>query len=60
MDEVPTLLERAHAEGPARLEPIDTEYLAEVLKRSYTMAEEHDVHGSGAPAAVRETEITFF
>jgi methyl-accepting chemotaxis protein len=60
MDEVPGVLERAHAGGPAGLEPVDAEYLAEVLKRSYTMAEEHDVHGSGAPVAVRETEITFF
>ncbi|MGF1648037.1 MAG: chemotaxis protein, partial [Kineosporiaceae bacterium] len=60
MDEVPGVLERARAGGPAGLEPVDAEHLAEVLKRSYTMAEEHDVHGSGAPAAVRETEITFF
>jgi methyl-accepting chemotaxis protein len=60
MDEVPAVLERAHAGGPTGLEPIDAAHLADVLKRSYTMAEEHDVHGSGAPAAVRETEITFF
>jgi len=39
---------------------LDSTALLESLKDSYTMAEEHDVHGSGTPVAVRETEITFF
>ena len=48
------------AEGRSGLTPLDHEDLLERLKSSYTMVEEHQVHGSGAPVALQEAEITFF
>ena len=60
IDQFPRKLEQSLQGGPGGLEPLDSTALLESLKDSYTMAEEHDVHGSGTPVAVRETEITFF
>lgn len=39
--------------------PLDSAAIVDSLRASYTMAEEHDQHGT-APAASRDTEITFF
>jgi methyl-accepting chemotaxis protein len=60
IDQFPRKLEQSLQGGPRALAPLDSTALLESLKDSYTMAEEHDVHGSGTPVAVRETEITFF
>ena len=60
IDQFPSSLEQSLRGGRAGLEPLNASALLEALKDSYTMAEEHDVHGSGSPVAVRETEITFF
>jgi methyl-accepting chemotaxis protein len=60
IDSFPPALERAQAGGVAALQPLDTDALLNLLKQSYTMAEEHQVHGSGTPVAVQEAEITFF
>jgi methyl-accepting chemotaxis protein len=53
-------LERSLQGGPRQLERLDSHELLETLKRTYTMAEEHLVHGSGAPVETSESEITFF
>jgi len=53
-------LDRAQVGGAGLLQPLDSASMLEKLKQSYTMVEEHQVHGSGAPAAVQEAEITFF
>ena len=60
IDEFPVELERSISGGADALEPFNHAGMLESLKSSYTMVEEHDVHGSGAPVEVRETEITFF
>jgi len=60
IDQFPVTLDRSLRGGPRALEPLDSTALLESLKSSYTMVEEHHVHGSGTPVAVRETEITFF
>jgi methyl-accepting chemotaxis protein len=60
IDEFPGHLQRSVAHGPGQLEPFDSNGLLESLKDRYTMVEEHHVHGSTAPVAVQETEITFF
>jgi len=48
------------AGGANDLAPVANAEMLDSLKSSYTMAEEHLVHGSGAPVAVMDTEITFF
>jgi methyl-accepting chemotaxis protein len=56
---LPKLIE--HAEDfttPER--PLDAAAVLESLSGSYTMAEEHQIQGTGAPVPVKETEITFF
>ncbi len=40
--------------------PLDAAAVLDSLSSSYTMVEEHQIHGSGRPVAVQETEITFF
>jgi len=60
IDSFPPALEQAQAGGPGALQPLDTEALLNLLKQSYTMVEEHQVHGSGTPVAVQEADITFF
>jgi methyl-accepting chemotaxis protein len=60
IDSFPHALERARADGPQQIEPLDYVALLDELKESYTMVEEHQVHGSGVPAALQEAEITFF
>jgi methyl-accepting chemotaxis protein len=60
IDSFPPALEQAQAGGIAALQPLDSDALLNLLKQSYTMAEEHQVHGSGTPVAVHEAEITFF
>jgi methyl-accepting chemotaxis protein len=60
IDSFPPALAQAQAGGPGGLQPLDNDALLDQLKQSYTMVEEHQVHGSGAPVAVQEAEITFF
>ncbi len=60
IDSFPPALKQSHGAGVEFLEPLDSVGMLDALKRSYTMAEEHTVHGSGTPVAVREAEITFF
>lgn len=60
IDAFPPALAQAQGGGSAALVPLDTEGLLNLLKQSYTMVEEHQVHGSGTPVAVQEAEITFF
>ena len=47
---------RARADEP----PIDPDELVRAISASYTMAEEHQAHESGAAATVQDSEITFF
>ena len=60
IDSFPPALEQARAGGVTALRPLDYEGLLSLLKASYTMVEEHQVHGSGTPVAVQEADITFF
>jgi hypothetical protein len=60
IDAFAPLLERARAGGTGAPAPLDTEHLLELLRSSYTMAEEHELHGAGVPVPVHDTEITFF
>jgi methyl-accepting chemotaxis protein len=60
IDSFPEKLERSMAGGANALAPVANAEMLDSLKSSYTMAEEHLVHGSGAPVAVMDTEITFF
>jgi len=60
IDAFPAHLTNAQGGGPGELRPFDSDGLLEQLMASYTMVEEHHVHGSGEPIAVQETEITFF
>jgi methyl-accepting chemotaxis protein len=60
IDQFPEHLEHSMTGATGRLEPFDSDGLLDSLKNSYTMAEEHLVHGSGLPTDVKETEITFF
>jgi methyl-accepting chemotaxis protein len=57
---VPRLLEHDPSADSGADHPLDAAALLTSLSSSYTMAEEHQIHGSGAPVPVRETEITFF
>jgi methyl-accepting chemotaxis protein len=58
IDGLPRILSEA-ASGEV-LQAVDAESLLKELEASYTMVEEHLVHGSGAPAAALESDITFF
>jgi methyl-accepting chemotaxis protein len=62
IDDVTEALAQARAGGPEGVGAIDPADLLERLKKSYTMAEELQAHGSGSglPIAAREPEITFF
>ncbi len=60
VDSLPATLEAAGAAGADQLQPIDSASMLAELRGSYTMAEEHDQHGSGASVGVRDSEITFF
>jgi methyl-accepting chemotaxis protein len=60
IDSFPPTLARAQAGGAAALQPLDSDSLLNQLKASYTMAEEHRIHGAEAPVATQEAEITFF
>jgi methyl-accepting chemotaxis protein len=60
IDSFPSALDRAQDGGSGLLHPFDSEAMLNQLKQSYTMVEEHQVHGSGAPVALQEAEITFF
>lgn len=42
------------------VEPLDVAALLRALEQTYTMAEERYTHGSGEPAPVMDTEVTFF
>jgi methyl-accepting chemotaxis protein len=56
---LPKLIEHAEDFTPTP-QPFDATAVLESLSGSYTMAEEHQVHGTGVPVPVKETEITFF
>jgi methyl-accepting chemotaxis protein len=60
IDQFPSYLARSHDGGLLELKPIDTDTLLAELKNSYTMKEEHITHGSGQPAELQASEITFF
>ena len=56
----PDAMDSAAGQGAGALQPLDTEQILHALTSTYTMGEEFDTHGSGAPAQVKESEITFF
>lgn len=58
IEKVPPLLSAPEA-GVAP-EPLDVARLLAALEETYTMAEERHTHGSGEPAPVMDTEVTFF
>jgi methyl-accepting chemotaxis protein len=60
IETLPPLLERSRTDGEQALRPLDPAAILDALSSSYTMAEEHQTHGSGNPAPVADTEITFF
>ncbi|MDD5113948.1 MAG: methyl-accepting chemotaxis protein [Methylobacter sp.] len=60
IDQFPDYLARSQEGGLLALTPIDAEGLLTELQNSYAMQEEHFTHGSGKPAELQETEITFF
>lgn len=60
IDALPVQVERSLAEAAPVPTPLDPDGLLEMLQNTYTMAEEHEVHSSGAPVDVHDTEITFF
>ena len=60
IDALPVQVERSFDGGGAAPAPLDPEELLQMLQSTYTMAEEHEVHTSGAPVEVHDTEITFF
>jgi methyl-accepting chemotaxis protein len=57
---LPKVLERGEELQAESERPLDATAVLSSLSTSYTMAEEHQIHGSGVPVPVRETEITFF
>ena len=58
INEFPERISRSHADGVESLKPIGAQELLESLKSSYTMIEEHQVHG--ARPTQSSPEITFF
>jgi methyl-accepting chemotaxis protein len=60
IDDLPRALASSTAQGVTGLQALDADELLGQLQSSYTMAEEHQFHDSGAPFPVREAEITFF
>jgi methyl-accepting chemotaxis protein len=60
IESFPEVLRQANAGGAAQLEPIDYLGMLAELEKSYTMVEEHQLQGTGAPAAEPDTEIVFF
>lgn len=60
IDELPRQVDRSLEGGGAVPAPLDPDGLLDMLQSTYTMVEEHEVHSSGAPVEVRDTEITFF
>lgn len=64
IDALPGEIERARIAWPEALAPLDTPAMLDDLRSSYTMVEEHHVHGSGSAAAAAssepDNEITFF
>lgn len=60
IDSFTPALQQAQGGGADALRPLDWEALLTLLKESYTMVEEHHVHGSGGPVAAQEADITFF
>ena len=60
IDELPRQVERSLETGRPVPAPLDPDELLHMLQSTYTMAEEHEVHTSGAPVDVHDTEITFF
>jgi len=60
IDDFPGALARSRSDGPSALKPLDVETMLADLQGSYTMQQEHHTHGTGNPAELQETEITFF
>ena len=60
IEAIPVQVSRSIETGGRVPAPIDAEGLLQMLQSTYTMAEEHEVHSSGAPVDVHDTEITFF
>lgn len=58
INEFPERISRSHADGVESLKPIGAQDLLESLKSSYTMLEEHHVHGT--QPVTQSSEITFF
>jgi methyl-accepting chemotaxis protein len=60
IDQFPVYLARSQNGGPFELKPLDAQAMLADLQSSYAMQEEHYTHGSGRPAQLQSTEITFF
>jgi methyl-accepting chemotaxis protein len=60
IDGLPGALASSQEHGMTGLQALDADDLLEQLQSSYTMAEEHEFHGTGVPVPVQDNEITFF